>query len=415
MIQLEGYILKGVAMDYNVHSIEINNNIRATRELSEIQCDKAGIRIMADKAVFKTIKVEKISTKDANLLKQTFLAKGGEVAVARGTADLSTPYTDVLICATLKQYKLALTQLKIQPWGLPKIAQAIEQTLYTTQNFPTRHYSWPNHTLSIVPKRTLIMGILNFTPDSFSDGGRYNSMEGALRRVEEMIKNGADLIDIGAESTRPYGGAEKVSAEEELNRLAPILEKIISISTVPISVDTYKSSVALEALRLGAHMINDVWGLQHDEEMAKVVARYDVPIIIMHNQEGTHYERDIMSHMYEFLQTSINIAVEAGVDLKNIIIDPGIGFGKTLEQNLTVMSRLEELKSLGCPILLGTSRKRFIGEVLDLPVEERVEGTGATVAVGITKGANIIRVHDVKEMARISKMTDMMMRSDDNV
>ena len=402
-------------MAYHAHVIEINNNKQAAKELAAIQCDKAGIRIMTDKAVFKTIKLEKISTKDANLLKQTFLAKGGEVAVARGTADLSTPYTDVLICATLKQYKLALTQLKIQPWGLPKIAQAIEQALRSSEQFPTRHYSWANQTLSIVPKHTLVMGILNFTPDSFSDGGQYNTIERALQRVEEMIKNGADIIDIGAESTRPYGGSEKITAEEELERLAPILEKIISTSSVPISVDTYKSSVALEALRLGAHMINDVWGLQHDEEMAKVVASYGVPIVIMHNQVGTYYKHDIMSHMYEFLQTSINIAVKAGVDLNNIIVDPGIGFGKTLEQNLTVMSRLEELKSLGCPILLGTSRKRFIGDVLGLPVEERVEGTGATVAVGITKGANIIRVHDVKEMARITKMTDMMMRSDDNV
>lgn len=402
-------------MAYNAHVIELNNNKQAEIELANIQCDKTGIRIMSDKAIFKIIKLEKISTKDANLLKQTFLAKGGEVAVARGTADLSTPYTDVLICATLKQYKLALAQLKIQPWGLPQIAQAIEHALHGSDYFPTRHYSWSNQTLSIVPKRTLVMGILNFTPDSFSDGGRYNTMENALYRVEEMIKNGADIIDIGAESTRPYSGAEKVSAEEELNRLAPMLEKVLSISTVPISVDTYKSSVASEALRLGVHMINDVWGLQHDEKMASVVAQYDVPVVIMHNQEGSHYERDIMSHMYEFLQTSINIALEAGVDFKKIIVDPGIGFGKTLEQNLIVMSRLEELKSLGCPILLGTSRKRFIGEVLDLPVDDRVEGTGATVAVGITKGTHIIRVHDVKEMARIAKMTDMMMRSVDNV
>lgn len=399
-------------MAYNAHIIEMNNNKQAEIELAKLQCDKTGIHIMSNKAIFKTIKLENISTKDANLLKQTFLAKGGEVAVARGTADLSTPYTDVLICATLKQYKLALAQLKIQPWGLPKIAHAIDQVLCHAECFPKRTYSGHKQILSIMPKRTLVMGILNVTPDSFSDGGQYNTMDNALRHVEEMIKNGADIIDIGCESTRPYGGAKKISGEEELNRLAPILEKLISMSTVPISVDTYKSSVALAALRLGAHMINDVWGLQHDGEMARVVAQYNVPVVIMHNQEGTHYEGDIMSHVHEFLQTSIQIGVEAGVDFKNIIIDPGIGFGKTLEQNLIIMSRLEELKSLGCPILLGTSRKKFIGEVLDLPVEERVEGTGATVAVGIMKGANIIRVHDVKEMARIAKMTDMMMRSD---
>ncbi|WP_378957124.1 dihydropteroate synthase [Pelosinus sp. sgz500959] len=399
-------------MAFNAHIIEIHNIQQAEQELSKIKCDKVGIHIMSNKALFKIIKLEKILSKNANLLKQTFLAKGGEVAVARGTADLSIEYTDVLICATLKQYKLALAQLKVQPWGLPKVAQAIEEVLHINEQFPKREYSWNNHSMCIKPKRTLVMGILNLTPDSFSDGGRYNTMDAALRRVEEMIQDGADIIDIGAESTRPYGSSQKISAEEELERLAPLLEKVLSVSTVPVSVDTYKGSVAREALKLGAHMINDVWGLQLDSEMAKVVAQYDVPVVIMHNQEGTDYERDIMSHICDFLRTSITIGLEAGIDLNRFIVDPGIGFGKTIEQNLTVMSRLEELKSLGCPILLGTSRKRFIGDVLNLPVEDRVEGTGATVSVGITKGSNIIRVHDVKAMARVAKMTDMMMRSD---
>lgn len=399
-------------MAFNAHIIEIHNLQEAEKELDKIKCDKVGIHIMSNKALFKIIKMEKILSKNANLLKQTFLAKGGEVAVARGTADLSVEYTDVLICATLKQYKLALAQLKLQPWGLPKVAEAIERVLHASEEFPKREYYWDKHTMLIKPRRTLVMGILNCTPDSFSDGGQHNTMDAALRHVEEMIKNGADMIDIGAESTRPYGGSEKISAQEELERLAPLLEKVLSISTVPISIDTYKGSVAAEALRLGAHMINDVWGLHGDAEMAKVVAQYDVPVVIMHNQEGTHYEGDIMSHMCEFLKNSIRIGLEAGIDFNNFIVDPGIGFGKTVEQNLIVMSRLEELKSLGCPILLGTSRKRFIGEVLNLPVDDRVEGTGATVSVGITKGCNIIRVHDVKEMARVAKMTDMMMRSE---
>lgn len=399
-------------MAFNAHIIEIHNLEQAKKELSNIQCDKTGIHIMSDKALFKIIKMENILSKNANLLKQTFLAKGGEVAVARGTADLSIEYTDVLICATLKQYKLALAQLKVQPWGLPKVAEEIERVLYTSQQFPTREYSWKNHKMLIKPKRTLVMGILNVTPDSFSDGGRYNTMDNALRHVEQMIEHGADIIDIGAESTRPYGGSEKVSAQEELERLAPLLEKVLDISTVPVSIDTYKSSVAREALKLGAHMINDIWGFQGDAEMAKIVAEYDVPVILMHNQEGTSYQRDIMSHICDFLQKSIQIGLEAGIDFERFIVDPGIGFGKTGEQNLMVMSRLEELKSLGCPILLGTSRKRFIGDVLNVPANDRIEGTGATVSVGITKGSNIIRVHDVKEMARIAKMTDMMMRSE---
>jgi len=399
-------------MALNAYKIQISNLKQAEIELSKIKCDKVGISIMSNKAVFQIIKLEKVPAKDANLLKQTFLAKGGEVAVARGTADLSISHTDVLICATLKQYRLALVQLKIQPWGLPKVAQVIERVLNTNELFPNRQYEWPKHQLSILPRRTLIMGILNVTPDSFSDGGCYNNIDAALRHVEEMIKNGADIIDIGAESTRPYGNNEQITAEVELERLTPLLERVLEISSVPVSVDTYRGSVALEALKLGAHMINDIWGLQYDDQMAKVVAQYNVPVIIMHNQQGNEYTRDIMSHICEFLKNSIIIGLKAGIDFENFIVDPGIGFGKTHEQNLLVMSRLEELKSLGCPILLGTSRKRFIGEVLGLPVDDRVEGTGATVAVGITKGMNIVRVHDVQAIARIAKMTDMMMRSD---
>jgi dihydropteroate synthase len=300
----------------------------------------------------------------------------------------------------------------MQPWGLPKIAQAIEQVLDNSEGALERHYTWDRHRLSIIPRCTLIMGILNVTPDSFSDGGQFNTMDTALRRVEDMIRNGADIIDIGAESTRPYHGAEKVSAEEEMERLVPLLEKVLTISTVPVSVDTYKPSVAFEALKVGAHMINDIWGLQYDAVMAKVVAQYKVPVVIMHYQDGTYYEKDIMSEICSFLQKSITVGLEAGISFDRFIVDPGIGFGKTPEQNLVVMSRLEELKSLGCPILLGTSNKRFIGEVLQLPVEDRGEGTGATVAMGIMKGSNIVRVHDVITMARIAKMTDAMMRSD---
>jgi dihydropteroate synthase len=399
-------------MAFNARILEIDNLEQAYRELATVNCDKTGTSIMSYKAVFKIVKLECVQARDANLLKQTFLAKGGEVAVGKGTADLSVEYTDVLLCATLKQYKVALVQLKLQPWGLPKIAEAIEQVLNCRESTSLRQYSWGQHNLSIMPKRTLIMGILNVTPDSFSDGGQFNTMDTALRRVEDMIQNGADIIDIGAESTRPYKGAEKISAEEELERLCPLLEKVLGISTVPVSVDTYKSSVAEEALKLGAHMINDIWGLQHDADMAKIVARYDAPVVIMHNQDSTYYEKDVMSEVCSFLRESINIGLKAGITFDKFIVDPGIGFGKTSKQNLTVMSRLEELQSLGCPILLGTSNKRFIGDVLELPVEDRLEGTGATIALGIMKGSNIIRVHDVKAMARIAKMTDAMMRSD---
>ena len=396
-------------MFYQPRIIELATNAQVVEELKKIKCEETGIRIMSAKALFKVIKLENLPVKVANLLKQTFLAKGGECAVSRGTAAHQEEYTDVLICATLKQYNLALAQLKMQPWGLPGVAQAIVGLLKATESFQERNYVWQQQQLAVKKGKTLIMGILNLTHDSFSDGGKYNNMDIALRHVEEMVKDGADIIDIGAESTRPYNGPRQVSAEEELERLLPVLAQVLSVSAVPVSVDTYKAVVAEAALRLGAHIINDVWGLQKDPEMAKVIAKYDVPVVIMHNQLGTQYEGDLMASICAFLHKSIDIGVNAGISRNNIIVDPGIGFGKTSRDNLLVMAYLQELKALGCPILLGTSRKRFIGEVLDLPVEDRIEGTAATVALGIAKGASIVRVHDVKAMARIAKMTDSML------
>jgi dihydropteroate synthase len=396
-------------MNFNARLMNITDVNQVKSLLMEISCDEVGINIMVNKAVFKAIKLEKIPTKAANLLKQTFLAKGGEVAVARGTADLSIDWTDVFIFATLKQYRLALSQLKSQPWGLPQVAEAIEIVLKTDENFPARSYRWPGCSLDVEKGRTLIMGILNITPDSFSDGGRFNQLDAALHHLETMINDGADIIDMGAESTRPYGSTE-ISADEELNRLVPVLEKVLQYSSVPVSIDTYKPIVAREALRIGAHIINDIWGLQYDAEMAKVIAEYDAPVVVMHNRTGSDYDKDIMSEICHFLRNSIDIAVRAGIDPQKIIVDPGIGFGKTPNHNLTVMSRLEELRSLGYPLLLGTSRKRFIGEVLGTPVDDRIEGTSATVALGIAKGANIIRVHDVKSMVRTAKMADALLR-----
>lgn len=394
----------------NARILEITNRRQARQELGQLNCDKTGINIMSEKAVFKTIKIEKLSAKAANLLKQTFLSKGGEVAVSRGTADLSIDYTDVLICATLKQFRMALSQLKLQPWGLPNVALQIEKIIEHSEVFPFRDYKWKSQVMSIRPRHTLVMGILNVTPDSFSDGGRFNCIDSAVQRAGEMIEAGADIIDIGAESTRPYAGAKKVSAEDELKRLLPVLEAVLAMTTVPVSIDTYKPCVAEACLKLGAHIINDIWGLQKDPDMARVVAEHNVPVIVMHNHEGINYQGDILTEIVDFLGRSIDIGMEAGISFENFILDPGIGFGKTIEDNLIVMSRLEELRTLGCPILLATSRKRFIGEVLNLTVDERVEGTAATVAVGITKGVNIVRVHDVREIARIAKMTDAMMK-----
>ncbi|MDS1030305.1 dihydropteroate synthase [Bacillota bacterium LX-D] len=256
-------------------------------------------------------------------------------------------------------------------------------------------------------KRTIIMGILNFTPDSFSDGNMFFDLEKAVQHGQEMVAAGADIIDIGGESTRP--NFEPVSAEEELRRVLPVIKALREVTEVPISIDTYKAEVARQAIEAGANMLNDIWGCKADPEMAHVAACYHVPICLMHNKKEAVYNQLIPDILAE-LQECIDIAKAEGVEDQNIIIDPGIGFGKTLEHNLEVMHQLQKFKVLGYPLLLGTSRKSMIGKVLDLPVEERVEGTAASVAVGIAKGADIIRIHDVRAMSRVAKMTDAMIR-----
>jgi len=257
-------------------------------------------------------------------------------------------------------------------------------------------------------KKTYIMGILNVTPDSFSDGGDFFDIEQAIAHAQAMIEEGADIIDVGGESTRP--GHVEVSAEEELARILPVVKRLVEVLDVPISVDTYKAVVAEEVLKAGAHIINDIWGLKKDPQIAEVAARYDVPVVIMHNQNGTEYKDDIMKELKKALLESVDIALKAGVKKENIILDPGIGFGKTPEQNMEVMARLEELNELGYPLLLGTSRKSMIGKILDLPPKERVEGTVATTVMGIMQGVDIVRVHDVKENRRAAMVTDAIMR-----
>jgi dihydropteroate synthase len=257
-------------------------------------------------------------------------------------------------------------------------------------------------------KRTYIMGILNVTPDSFSDGGDFVDIEAAILHAKQMVEDGADIIDIGGESTRP--GFAEVNAEQELDRVIPVIERLVKEIDVPISIDTYKAEVADRAIQAGAVIVNDIWGMQKDPKMVEIVAKHQVPIILMHNQQGTDYSNDIMEEICMFLRHSIDLGLQAGIKLENMILDPGIGFGKTSEQNVIVMARIGELNDLGCSILLGTSRKSFIGKILDLTPKERVEGTVATTVMGIMQGADIIRVHDIKENLRAAKITDAVVR-----
>ena len=277
-----------------------------------------------------------------------------------------------------------------------------------------RHYRLPSGKELTVGEGTLVMGILNVTPDSFSDGGKWNTLDQALDHALSMVEDGAAIIDVGAESSRP--GFVPVSAAEEIERLAPFLEHIVPKIPVPISIDTFKAQTARAAVELGADILNDIWGLQYAVEergaMARVAAEYHAPVVVMHNQTGTVYRTDVIEAMQDFFRESCAIAEGAGVAKESLIFDPGIGFGKTPETNIEVLHRLQELCVLdgeAYPLLLGASRKSFIGYALDLPVEERLEATGAATVLGVAAGASIVRVHDVKEIARMCRMADIIL------
>ena len=279
-------------------------------------------------------------------------------------------------------------------------------------------------------KNTYIMGILNVTPDSFSDGGKYNGMEQALRHAQKMIAEGADLIDVGGESTewtstfrRGLLGADlidvggestrpghvQISDEEEIARVTPVIEALKKEFDIPISIDTYKSHVAEAALQAGADLVNDIWGLKYDEKMAEVIAKYHAACCLMHNREKAEYE-EFQKDFIEDMKECVRLAKEAGIADEKIILDPGVGFGKTYEMNLEIIAHLEILQELGYPVLLGTSRKSVIGLTLDLPVDQREEGTMVTTVYGVQKGSAFVRVHDVEKNLRAIKMTKALMR-----
>ena len=277
-----------------------------------------------------------------------------------------------------------------------------------------REYRFHDGKKLVLGEKTLVMGILNVTPDSFSDGGVWNTPEKALSHARQMVADGADIIDVGAESSRP--GFVPVSAEKEIERLRPFLEALLPEIPVPVSVDTFKAETAEMAAEMGVHILNDIWGLQYEKEtgrMAEVAARYDLPVVVMHNQSGTAYEKDIVEAMKDFFRESRRIARSAGLAEEKLILDPGVGFGKTAEDNLVVLRRLAELSAWDnarWPILLGVSRKSFIGAALGLPVQERMEATGAACVLGVASGANIVRVHDVKPIARMCRMADAILQ-----
>lgn len=391
----------------NARLIEFAGMESARDEILKIGVDERALPWLLPKALHIAVKLHDLSCFSANVIKQEMLGAGGDAAVHRGSVNCSIPKTDVLILGTFDQYNKLIYKLGFQSGNLAEIAVEIKLLLENIEKPLIKTFDCGSYKLEI-GRKTLIMGILNVTPDSFSDGGKYENPEDAVQRALQMVEDGADIIDVGGESTRP--GHEEVDAETELKRVVPVIEKLANKLNVPISVDTTKAQVARSAISAGASIINDVWGLQKEAELAGIAAGAGAGVVLMHNKTNKSYD-DLMGEIVRFLSKSVEIAENAGISRNSIAVDPGMGFGKTFEQNLETIRRLKEMKSMGLPIALGTSRKSFIGKILDAGVEERIEGTAATVAVGIAEGADIVRVHDVKEMAKVAAMTDAMIRS----
>ncbi|HHY32877.1 MAG TPA: dihydropteroate synthase [Firmicutes bacterium] len=393
------------------------------REMRDIGVAPEGISIMAPKGLFRVIRLERVPLRAAILIKEEMLSKGGEAALSDRVASLSTDSTDVLLMGTVAILRRAAEGLARQPFGLREIASEILDVLEDAVDVPEaaglkapaewRTLRLRGHVLEL-GRKTYIMGIVNVTPDSFSDGGQHATVDEAVCHAKRLVDEGADIIDIGGESTRP--GADPVPLEEEIRRVIPVVERLAGELAVPISVDTYKAEVAEAAVAAGAHMINDISALRLDERLGEVIARAGVPVVLMHMkgvprnmQENPRYD-SVIGEILGFLRDAVARAQSCGIRRENIVIDPGIGFGKTAAHNLEILRRLGEFRSLGLPLLVGTSRKSFIGKVLNLPVDQRAEGTAATVALAVASGADIVRVHDVRYMARVARMADAIVR-----
>lgn len=394
--------------------IEVDSLADAKIEIATLGCAPVGVELMAPKALLRILKIKGVRAPAANIIKQEMLSFGGEAANAYGAINCSVKETEVIIMGTIKHLRLLTKKLKTHQFGLPQISKEIEAALANYDRVPPALKV--GHTIWNFALRTYVMGILNVTPDSFSDGGMFLSPDDAVAQAERMFEAGADIIDIGAESTRP--GAKPVTGAEEIKRAVPVIKKLKKNRKLLVSIDTRKSVVAKAALEAGADLINDVSGLRHDRKMASVAAKFNVPICLMHmrgtpaNMQKKITYRDLIGEIIDYLDESLAIAENAGILLEKIIVDPGFGFGKTVANNLEIVRRLREFKVLGRPILIGPSRKSTIGKVLDLAVSERLEGTAALVSQSISNGANIVRVHDVKEIIRVCRMTDAIVKKE---
>lgn len=386
----------------------------AAREMLKIGVCDGGVDAMEGKTRTLIVKVADASVPAAHVIKQQMLSLGGDAAVAKDVITHAVDSTDVLIMGTTRQIRDLTEKLSWQPFGLPELGENIKSLLDTLEGTGTRVLRAGPYSLDL-SARVHVMGILNVTPDSFSDGGEYLRPTAALDRARAMVEEGADIIDVGGQSSRP--GSEPVSEDEELKRVVPVVQKLREEWDGPVSVDTYRARVAEESLRAGASIVNDITAFSAEPRIAEVTAKAGAAAVLMHMrgtpatmQENPVYS-DLVGEVAFFLGSAIERATSAGVGEDQIAIDPGIGFGKTTEHNLALLKRLPELAVLGKPLLVGTSRKSFIGKVLDLPAGERLEGTLATAAYAVVQGARIIRVHDVRQSVRVARMVEACISS----
>ena len=401
-------------MDFKIRALNIKNRQEGLKEFEKIGATPAGSRIMVEKIFPVSLKIRGIGPVAANILKQEMLARGGDVVTSRNTLIKACgktgedSKTDVIIQGTLNDIKSLIDKIAEQPFGLRGLAGELKDYLDRLDKIAKRAGLAIGEKKFNPDEDIIIMGILNVTPDSFYDGGHYFEKDKAFRRVETIAGEGAQIIDVGGMSTRP--GSLPVSFEEEIDRIIPIIKYIKKNFDVLISADTYRSEVARRAIDAGAHIINDISGLSMDKNMAGVIAEGGVSVIIMHikgtpenMQKNPEYE-NVIDEIYGYLEDRTDMAVNSGIKPEKIIIDPGIGFGKTLEHNLEIINKISEFKVLGYPVMIGASRKSFIGGILDLPVGERLEGSLAAAVYSVINGADILRVHDVGETVRAVKV-----------
>jgi len=396
---------------FSARVLQITTPDQAERELRRIGVDPGGIASMTAKMRTHCIHLPRLQCRQANILKQEMLALGGDAAVARGSVACSIEATDVILIGTAKQLNKLCMKLVQQPFDLPALAVELSAVLKHTTSAPT---VWRTARRNLELTRPLIMGILNVTPDSFSDGALYLNPQQALAQAQKMIDAGADIIDIGGESTRP--GAEPVSAKEEAARIIPVITGLAEKTGCVISVDTWKSYVAEEAMAAGAEIINDISGLAFDNRLADVASETGAGVVLMHTrgapdtmQQNTGYT-DLIGEIMQGLRNSVETAVTAGIERKRIAVDPGIGFAKNSRGNLEILRRLREFSGLGLPLLVGTSRKAFIGTITGREIDDRLHGTAATVALAVAHGASILRVHDVRAMRDVADMAHAVMK-----